>query len=649
MLSLRKEPGKIQSRHHSIQEEKENCAASSDNTAVIHGVVIISAALLLSMLAVFPGLFDSTLTSRIAVYPVCALLVLYTGRKCIPVWAATGVVLLSFLSLTGMLTASIPIQGIIPAVKWVSFGLMIAGAAGISRSIGSRSIWRSLILAAIMAALIEILVRGDLPWGNANRPGVLLAVGFVITVTGAGFRRVFIRIPAAVLTGTALVMTDFILAWIAVIIALLWLALNMQKKFHPCIFIGVVLAGQIIVTAVPDITQRIAPTLEIRCRIWQAGAGQLMQNLPMGTGTGQSRLTLLQDAGTRVQILAGDPDKRIDHLHSEILTPVVEWGLCGLFLICIAGWSIVRKKRFPAVEGTLLLCIWPFMAADLPLATPLGALPIALCIGVIIDRPSRGGTIRISSPVLLVLLVAALFWSMIIIRGYSLLERGRVLGLNDTGSAGNAAETLDRASSWIPFEERTWLFLTRTYLDDGMILAAGNAAGKFNSIYPAYWKGWMLQALSEAASGRDEEAADSYLNALRSAPITLPERSILALNAAAFPPDDVQNLVMIGEAFCNNVGLLPNETAEMAIIRIGRMVTIAEVLPESERALAEDVLFTAAKTILILYENGGDTAADFETVLLRIYDLILMISPNILDNDLQFIISEFSICIDSDY
>lgn len=598
------------------------------------GVTIITSALLLAMLAVIPGLFDSTLTSRIAVYPVTALLVLYAGRKQIPLWAAVGAALLFILPLLGTLTAAIPVQGILPSVKWISFGLMIAGAAGISRSTGSRSIWISLMIAAVIAALIEILVSGDLPWGNSNRPGALLAVGFMITVTGAGFRQAWIRIPAAILTGTALVLTDFILAWMAVIIAVIWYTLNLKKKLHPGILIGVLLAGQIAVTVVPDITQRIAPSLEIRCRTWQAGAGQLIRNLPLGTGTGQSRLTLLQDAGARVQILAGDPDKRIDHLHSEILTPVVEWGIGGLFLICIAGWQIARKKHFTPVDGALLICIWPFLAADLPLATPIGALPLALCIGVILDRPSNVRTIRIPLPVILVLLAAALFWSVIIIRGYSLLERGRVSGMSGAVSAGSTAVTLEKATSWIPFEERAFLFLAQAYLEDGMIYAADSAAGKFNSIYPAYWKGWMLQALAETASRRNEEAADSYMNALRVAPLTLPERSILALNAAAFPPGDVRSLVIIGEAFCTS-GIPLQETAEMAIVRAGRLVTVAELLPASEWALAEKVLLEAAKTLLYVHNHGAGSAEGFESVLIRIYDLAEIISSDCLDSNLH--------------
>ncbi len=620
-----------------MPQEKVHCSIDSANTnpAVINGVTTITAALLLAMLSVFPGLFDSTLTSRLAVYPICALLVLFAGRKHIPVWAVTGAVLLSFLPLMGILTAPIPIQGILPAVKWISFGLMIAGAAGIARAIGSRSIWISLMTASVITAIIEILVPGDIIWGNANRPGALLAVGFIITVTGGGTRKAWIRIPAAILTGTALVMTDFALSWIAVILALLWFALNLRKKLHPGIFIGIILAGQIFVTAVPDITRSVAPSLEIRCRTWQAGTGQLMRNLPMGTGTGQSRLTLIQDAGTRVQILAGDPEKRIDHLHSEILTPVVEWGIGGFLLVCLAGWLIVRKKHFTGIEGALLFCILPFMAADLPLATPLGALPLALCIGVILGRPSLDRTIHIPLPVMLVLLAAAFFWSMIIIRGYSLLERGRVLGLSGSGSAANAAVTLEKASSWIPFEERTWLFLTQAYFNDGMVLAAGNTAGKFNSIYPAYWKGWMLQALAETASGRNEDAADSYMNALRVAPITLPERSILALNTAAFPPDDVQDLVMIGEAVCEFVYTPTQETAEMAVTRAGRLVTIAEALPQSERALAESMLIIAWKILFSVCDSGGGNASEIEAMKLHIQDLALIIDSDRLNRCLQ--------------
>ncbi|MCD4774460.1 MAG: hypothetical protein K8S15_00235 [Candidatus Aegiribacteria sp.] len=623
-----------------MREENANCAIRSDNTAVVHGVAPVTAALLLAMLSVFPGLFDSTLTSRLAVYPVCALLVLFTGRKCIPVWAMVAAAMLSFLPMIGMLTASIPIQGILPAVKWISFGLIIAGAAGIARSVGSRSIWVSLMSASIIAAVIEIIVHNNSIWGNTNRPGALLAVGFVTAVTGAGFRRPWIRIPAAILTGTALVLTNFVLAWIAVILALLWFSCNLLKELRPEIVLGVLFTGQIIVTASPDITRSIAPSLEIRCRTWQAGAGQLMRNLPMGTGSGQSRLTLIQDAGESVQILAGDPEKRIDHLHSDILTPLVEWGLGGFLLIFLAGWLIIRKKHFATIEGALLLCIFPFLAADLPLATPLGALPVALCIGVILSRPSKDRTIRIPLPALLILLAAALFWSMIIIRGYSLLERGRVLGLSGTGSPNSTSVILERASSWIPFEERTWLFLAQAYLDDGMILAAGNAAVKFNSIYPSYWKGWVLQAMTETASGRDRDAADSYLNALRVAPITLPERCILALNAAAFPPDDVHDLIMIGEACCDMVLPPTQETAEIAVTRADRLVTITEALPESERALTERMLIAAGKTLLSVHRDGGVTIPGFEAVLLRIRNMAILIDFDRLNCELQNLLVE---------
>ena len=619
-----------------MPNEKENRTISSDNTAEMHGIAAMTAALLLAVLSDFPGLFDSTLTSRLAVYPLCALIVLYTGRKQIPLWAAITAALFTVMPLAGMLQASIPVQGILPAVKWISFGLMIAGAAGIARYIGSRSIWISLTFASVIAAVIEILIRGDGIWGNTNRPGVLLAVGFVTAATGTGFKRIWIRIPSAVLTGIALILTNFILAWIAVILALLWFFLKPRRNLHPGIFIGILLAGQIVVTAAPDITRSIAPTLEIRCRIWQTGIGQLMRNLPLGTGTGQSRLTLIQDAGARVQVLAGDPEKRIDHLHSDILTPVVEWGLGGFLVICLAGWLIVRKQHFSSIDGAVLLCIFPFLSADLPLATPLGALPVALCIGVILGRRSGDRTIRIPLTALLVPVAGAVFWSVIIIRGYSLLERGRSFGISGIGSAGSAASTLERASSFIPFEERVWLYLSQAYLDDGMILAAGNTVGKFNSIYPAYWKGWMLQALTETASGRNRDAAGSYMNALRVAPVTLRERGTLALNAAAFPPEDVESLVMIGEAACEFEYSPAQETAEMAVTRAMRLVSVAEVLPDSERAIAGRMLLIAWNTLLRVQDSGEVNASVLDAALLRIRDRTRVIDYDQLNNNLQF-------------
>ncbi|MEN8208794.1 MAG: hypothetical protein ABFR50_06050 [Candidatus Fermentibacteria bacterium] len=623
-----------------MMQEKLNRAVRSDVAAVIYGVAPLAAALLLSMLSVFPGLFDLTLTSRLAVYPVCAMLVLFAGRKHIPVWAAGAAALLIILSLTGILYASIPIQGILPTVKWISFGLMIAGAAGIARSIGSRSIWITLTSASILTAAMEILIRSDSIWGNTNRPGALLTLGFAAAVTGAGFRKAWIRISTVILTGIALFLTNFILAWIAAILALLWFFLNPGKKLHPGVIAGVLLAGQIVVISAPGLTQSIAPSLEIRCRTWQTGAGQLLRNLPMGTGTGQSRLTLIQDAGARVQILAGDPEKRIDHLHSDILTPVVEWGAGGLLLICLAGWLIARKKHFSVIEGSLLLCTFPFIAADLPLATPLGALPVALCIGVILSRPSRDRTIHIPLPVLLIPLVAALFWSMMIIRGYSLLEFGRASGMSGAGSPDNAAATLEKASSWIPFEERTRLFLAQTYLGDGMILAAGNAAAEFNSIYPSYWRGWMLQALAEAASGRDRDAADSYLNALRAAPVTLPDRTILALNAAAFPPDDLLDLIMIGEACCEIDCLSEQETAEMAVTRAGRMVAVAEALIESERVLPERMLILAVEILRNVHGSGGYSVSEFNVILLRLREKASILNSERLNSDLQYLPAE---------
>ncbi len=97
---------------------------------------------------------------------------------------------------------------------------------------------------------------------------------------------------------------------------------------------------------------------------------------------------------------------------------------------------------------------------------------------------------------------------------------------------------------------------------------------------------------------------------------------------------------MVGEACCERVFLPTQETAEMAVIRAGRQVTIAELLPESERVLSVGLLIRAAGTLSIVYENGIEIAADPELILVRIYDLALILESDKLNNELQLLFAE---------
>lgn len=561
--------------------------------------ILLTIALLLSTFPVFPGLFDTTLTSRLAIYPLAAVAVLLAGRRGVPRWAVLGGAVLCSIPLLGTLWAPVPLQGVLPSVRWISFGLMLTGAAGVARTTGARSVWIPLLAVSAAAAMVEIAAPGDLPWGNPNRPGILLAAGFLIAVTGAASRRVLIRLPAAILTGAALLSTSFIAAMAAAAIGALWYIITLRKNLHPGYLLLFLLAGQITLIGLPSIAEKVAPTLELRCRIWRAGSAQLLDSAPLGTGTGQSRLTLLQDAGERAQVLAGDPDRRIDHLHSDLLTPVVEWGIAGILVLLLAGWRIA-VSRFSPGEGAMLACVWIILSVDLPLATPLGALPAALCLGAVLAGRKSDRIIRIPLPIIILLLVIALGWSVPVIRGYRLLEQGRAAALSGTVPPEETAVLFRESTSLIPFEERGWLFSTRAYMDAGNWDEALLSAERLNSIYPGYWRGWVIQAETEAAAGRPGEASSSYLNALRTAPVTLPYRNILALNAAAFPPEDTDDLVLLAENIVSPAGLPAEAGAETILLWYGRIMSVARALPQSRNELsrkleayAEDIIVNA--------------------------------------------------------
>lgn len=561
--------------------------------------ILVTVALLLSTFLVVPGLFDTTLTTRLAVFPLSAVIVLLAGRRSVPRWAVIGGTALCLIPLLGTIWAPVPLQSVLPSLRWISFGLMVAGAAGVARTNGTRSIWITLLTVSAAAAIVEIAVPGDLPWGNPNRPGMLLAAGFLISITGAAFRRVMIRLPAAVLTGTALLLTSFIAAMAAAAIAALWYLITMRKSFHPGCLLLVLLAGQVILIGLPGIAERVAPTLELRCLIWKAGSAQLAESIPLGTGTGQSRLTLMQDSGERAQALAGNPDRRIDHLHSDVLTPVVEWGIAGLLILILAGLRIAGKRFSPA-EGAILVCMWIILAVDLPLATPLGALPAALCLGAVLTGREPEKSVRIPLSIITMLLVLSLVWSIFIIRGYRLLEQGRIAALSGVVPPVETAEIFRESTSLIPFEERGWLFMTRAYMDAGMWDESLLSAGRLNSIYPGYWRGWIMQAEAQAATGHPREASVSYLNALRIAPVTLQYRNVLALNAAAFPPEETDDLILLAENLVSISGLPPDAGTETLLVWYERIMSVAETLPPSRselsrklKAYAEDIIVSS--------------------------------------------------------
>ncbi len=569
------------------------------------GALVPLLPLLVAGASVLPGLYDTTLTSRLAVYPLCGILLLWAGRAAVPgnaLLLGGGMLLLPAL---GLLWAPIPLQGIPQLVRWGSFGLMLAGAAGVARMRGEQALLVALLAAALLASAIELALPGDMPWGNPNRIGPLLSTGLVAAAAGAVRRPGWLWAALSVPLVLALASTGFRIAWIASGLGLAWLLLC-RVSGRAGLWAGwlliPMLAGQAVLTAMPGTAGRVDPSLELRCLVWRGGLEQLGEDMPLGTGTGQSRLYLMQSAGPAAAELAGDPDRRVDHLHSELLTPAVEWGLPGLLLAAGLLTALLRRK-LPAAAGALLVSSWPFLAADLPLANPLGALPPAMALGLAISVSGERRSVRLPLAAPGLLALPALAWGFLVTAGYSSLEQGRLDGIR--GLPAQAAGAFERTTALVPWEERAHLFLTRARLDQGANLAAVEAADRLNSLYPTYWRGHVLEAQALAGLGRVEEAASSWLRAAMLAPPTLPDRPLLALNALACPPDDADSLEAAASVTEGIAVLAGRAPAEVRLQWAARLLDSARLLAGGEPLLASDLLMEAANTV-----NGTDPPAE---------------------------------------
>lgn len=568
------------------------------------GFLISSAVILLSVCFVLPGLFDTTLTSRLAIYPVLAGVLLFAGRDSIPAYYFYAGITISAVPLISLLWTPIPVQSIVPCMRWLSFGMMIAGCAGIVNKYGIDSIFRGIIIGAVAAAFLLWVMSNDLPAGNPNRLGPLFVAGLLAVITGAGFKDKFIRLPAGTIMAVGLYLTHFYTAVVALVLGILWFLISKKQKINPAFMLFFLLTGQIFITASPDIAGKAFPTLELRSRTWTAGLAQLEKTLPWGTGAGQSRLTLIQDAGDEAQLLVGDPDTRIDFLHSEFLTPIVEMGVLGFAALLLAGWFFL-KRNFAPVSGAFFVCILPFLLIDLPLASPLGAMPIAFCLVLSMDGFRKGRVINISPAVPVILLGLSIFWAGAVIHGYHLMDKGRKIAI--VGDPAEASELFASAVKFIPFEERNYIYLGESRMQQNAVLASYDAYCTFNSIYPGYWRGWVAQAEVESNLGRMQDAAGSWITALRMAPVTLDERCIFAVNAAAVIPDNMEDVLLIANSVHGLCYFLAPDDSEFAEIWAERLAGVAEMLIVTNADIAGDVLMEAGNCLSAVTSSNPAT------------------------------------------
>ncbi len=468
----------------------------------------------ITLAAVLPGLFDSTMMSRLAMYPLAGSVIFFFGRKSISTTHLIIGSLIGLLPALSLLWGTSATGGIPYAVRWLSFGMMIIGFSGTIARWGLRVHLKALVASAVLVSAVMLSAGADTVTGNANRAGMVLSLGFVGSL-------VFFKkdkwyswaVSTAILAGVYI--SSFYIGWIACLIGAL--AFYTSRKIKPWMILAIMISGQIFSMFFPEAAGRIGPTLELRTRIWRNSAELFLDNLPLGIGIGSARLRLFNTSEPELRELSGG-DKRIDYLHSEPLTIITETGIPGLLLLLFMLYWLSRQSRSDYQLASLAV-FWLIFTSDLPLATPLGAIPAALFLSSVAGLSNRKLTVPAAVPILA--LCFSLYWCHAVITGYS------ALGRTGTNSSGD----LELAARRIPWEERVFLASGHAHLQNNMILAALEDSEKFLNLYPEYYRGWELRAAALSAAGRDSHSAWAKATLLIPGNIHFQDRYLFALNS----------------------------------------------------------------------------------------------------------------------
>lgn len=520
---------------------------------------------------VLPGLFDPSMTSRLAIYPLIAAGVLWSGRRNI-----TGTHLLiglGFALLPGfsLLWSTSPVGGIPFAVRWFSFGIMIIGFSGSMNTRGLQQHILGLTAAAFITALAIIALGPDLITGNPNRSGMILALGFTASLSLPGKNRWYaLAFPGVILAGAFA--SGFITGLGACLLGGAVFCIHRKRKFDIRPLILLMLAGQILFSILPETAGKFGPTLELRSRIWRYSAVLFKENLPLGTGTGSARLGVFTSAEPELRQLAGE-GRRVDYLHSEPLTLIVENGIPGMILVGLLLYWLFRR-RGAAPQTAMLAAFWPVFATDLPLATPLGALPSALFLALYPAMGKKRFDMPPAVPVLIGL--ASIWWGFMVITGSAAL-----------GKRHPSTEELELACERIPWEERAFLAAGNAHLREGEVLSALEDSYRFVQLYPHYYRGWELRAVILSAAGRPSRSAWARAAVLYPREEYSTDRYLFALNAV------------------DTSGMDP-DTA-MAMVEI--LTTSRERMSEVVEIMAPGDLFSASWKLLYLSEACMGTDA----------------------------------------
>ncbi|MEA3265550.1 MAG: O-antigen ligase family protein, partial [Candidatus Fermentibacteria bacterium] len=364
----------------------------------------------ITLAAVIPGLFDSTMMSRLAVYPLAGSAIFFFGRKNISTTHLIIGSLIGLLPALSLLWGTSATGGIPYAVRWFSFGMMIIGFSGTIIRWGLRVHLKALVASAVLVSAVMLSTGADTVTGNANRAGMVLSLGFVGSLVFFKKEKWYSwAVTTTILAGVYI--SSFYIGWVACLAGAL--VFYSSKKIRPWMILAVMISGQIFSMFFPEAAGRIGPTLELRTRIWRNSAELFLDNLPLGTGTGSARLKLFNTSEPELRELSGG-DKRIDYLHSEPLTIITETGIPGLLLLLFMLYWLSRQSRSD-YQLASLAAFWLIFTSDLPLATPLGAIPAALFLSSVGGPGNRKFNVPVVVPALA--LISSLYWCFAVITG----------------------------------------------------------------------------------------------------------------------------------------------------------------------------------------------------------------------------------------
>lgn len=562
----------------------------------------------LALFVVIPGLYDTTMTSRLAFYPLLGVLTLLAGRGGIGIRHLIAGAALALVACLALLQAPEPVTGVPYMVRWVSFGLMLAGFGGTTAKWGLGKHLDGLVAAAALVSLLMLILGADAISGNPNRTGLLLSLGVVAALADANRTRALVKC-ALILPG--LLVSEFYISWLAVLLGAAVLFTHKWFPVNPGWLLIIMMTGQTIFTAMPMAARRIGPTVELRALIWRTSATLGLNAFPVGTGTGQARLSIYSDGGADLRNLAG-AERRVDFLHSEPLSLFTEFGAAGLgMLTLLLLW--VFRTRWEPLTAALFAAFWLLFTSDLPLATPLGALPAALVIGGCL-KPGRSLRVPLVIPVTLTVL--SIPWVFAVTKGYGAMNRPE-----STRSASEACR-------YIPFEERAFLNAGWVWLRSGSPLQARTYSQRFLELYPHYHGGWELQAGVLGQLNSPLESASAWRRAFVLAPEGLKDRLLYALNGLPNSENSGDTLVLLGNCLAEKIPwhiAYPEIPQEGYADIASRYMVLALNLRSGEPELA-GALF--ARAVILMKDNPGQSWTRFREEVLQCYPLFRDLVPD---------------------